>query len=296
MSFMVRLRTGRGVGTRMPHRGRAAYYMKTVNVFVTGGTGYIGRVLIERLLADGRMVRALARPGSERRLPAGCQNVLGDALDGETYRQQIAPSDTFVRLVGVAHPGPGKKQQFHDIDLKSIECAVAAAEFAGIRHFIYVSVAHPAPVMHDFIAVRMQGEELIRRAGLNATVVRPWYVLGPGHRWPLCAGAGLSADAGDPVDARERGTTGPGNPERDGRGAGVCGSRTRGGDQGSWRAGDSQAGEGGPVAHLIPIGPGSAAKSRCRCYSRRAACLRYLAAAKSSPPKHNIIDEGSGVV
>ena len=155
-----------------------------MNVFVTGGTGYIGRPLIEWLLEDGHTVRALARPGSENRLPAGCQTVLGDALDAATYRQQIAPSDTFVHMVGVAHPGPGKKRQFHDIDLKSIECAVAAAGFAGIRHFIYVSVAHPAPVMRDFIEVRMRGEELIRTAGLNATVVRPWYVLGPGHRWP----------------------------------------------------------------------------------------------------------------
>ena len=155
-----------------------------MNVFVTGGTGYLGRPLIEWLLRDGHIVRALARPESESRLPAGCQKVLGDALNAETYRQQIAPSDTFVHLVGVAHPGPGKKQQFHDIDLKSIECAVAAAGFAGIRHFIYVSVAHPAPVMQDFIEVRMRGEELIRSAGLNATIVRPWYVLGPGHRWP----------------------------------------------------------------------------------------------------------------
>lgn len=155
-----------------------------MNVFVSGGTGYIGRPLIEWLLRDGHIVRALARPGSENRLPAGCQKVLGDALDAGSYRQQIAPSDTFVHLVGVAHPGPGKKQQFHDIDLKSIECAVAAAGFARIRHFIYVSVAHPAPVMHDFIEVRMRGEELIRSAGLNATIVRPWYVLGPGHRWP----------------------------------------------------------------------------------------------------------------
>ena len=155
-----------------------------MNVFVTGGTGYIGRPLIDRLIKDGHIVRALARPGSENRLPAGCQTVLGDALDAATYRQQIAPSDTFVHMVGVAHPGPGKKQQFHDVDLKGIECAVAAAGFAGIRHFIYVSVAHPAPVMHDYIEVRMRGEELIRSAGLNATIVRPWYVLGPGHRWP----------------------------------------------------------------------------------------------------------------
>jgi len=155
-----------------------------MNVFVAGGTGYIGRALIERLLKEGHTVRALARRGSEGRLPAGCQAVLGNALDAATYREQVAPSDTFVHLVGVAHPGPGKKQQFHDIDLKSIECAVEAARFAGIRHFVYVSVAHPAPAMHDYIAVRSRGEELIRQAGLNATIVRPWYVLGPGHRWP----------------------------------------------------------------------------------------------------------------
>src|SRR6185369_5337884 len=50
---------------------------------------------------------------------------------------------------------------------------------------IYVSVAHPAPVMQAYIAVRTEGEELIRSAGLSATILRPWYVLGPGHWWPI---------------------------------------------------------------------------------------------------------------
>ena len=155
-----------------------------MNVFVAGGTGYIGRPLIELLLRDGHTVRGLARAGSEGKLPAGCAPVLGNALDAASYQQQVTPSDTFVHLVGVAHPGPGKGQQFRDIDLKSIESAVAAAKYAGVSHFVYVSVAHPAPVMHDYIAVRTRGEELIASAGLNATILRPWYVLGPGHWWP----------------------------------------------------------------------------------------------------------------
>ena len=54
---------------------------------------------------------------------------------------------------------------------------------AGVRHFVYVSVAHPAPIMHAYIAVRSQGEALIAARGLNATILRPWYVLGEGHRW-----------------------------------------------------------------------------------------------------------------
>ena len=93
-------------------------------------------------------------------------------------------ADTFVHLVGVAHPSPSKADQFRAVDLVSIRAAVAAAQFAGIRHFVYVSVAHPAPVMKAYIEVRSAGEEMIRAAGLNATILRPWYVLGPGHRWP----------------------------------------------------------------------------------------------------------------
>jgi len=39
--------------------------------------------------------------------------------------------------------------------------------------------------MKAYIEVRSAGEEMIRAAGLNATILRPWYVLGPGHRWPI---------------------------------------------------------------------------------------------------------------
>jgi uncharacterized protein YbjT (DUF2867 family) len=38
--------------------------------------------------------------------------------------------------------------------------------------------------MKAYQAVRAQGEQMIRDSGLDATILRPWYVLGPGHRWP----------------------------------------------------------------------------------------------------------------
>jgi len=155
------------------------------DVFVTGATGYIGRALVPALLARGHTVRALVRRGSERKAPAGVQCVHGDALDAATYRDRVAPADTFIHLVGTPHPAPWKGRQFRAVDLVSIQAAVESARYAAIRHFIYLSVAQPAPVMAAYIAVRQAGEDLLARSGLPHTVVRPWYVLGPGHYWPL---------------------------------------------------------------------------------------------------------------
>jgi len=153
-------------------------------VFVAGATGYLGRRVVPELLARGHAVRALARTGSERRVPEGAEVVLGDALVAATFADRVAPCDTFLQLVGVAHPGPSKAAQFRTIDLASAKASADAARAAGVAHFVYVSVAHPAPAMKAYWQARAEAEDYIRAAGLNATILRPWYVLGPGHRWP----------------------------------------------------------------------------------------------------------------
>jgi uncharacterized protein YbjT (DUF2867 family) len=153
-------------------------------IFITGGTGYLGQSLIPKLLVRGHQVRALVRPGSESRLPDGCTAVVGNALDGASFEEKIQPADTFVHLVGVPRPSPAKAKQFREIDLVSIRASVPTAVNAGVKHFVYLSVAQPAPIMKAYQEVRAEGERLIRESGLSATILRPWYVLGPGHRWP----------------------------------------------------------------------------------------------------------------
>jgi uncharacterized protein YbjT (DUF2867 family) len=151
---------------------------------MAGGTGYLGRPLITQLLTRGHQVRALVRSGSESKLPKGCTAILGDALDANSYSSQITPADTFVQLVGVSHPNPSKAAEFRTVDLVAGRGAIQAAKQAGMAHFVYLSVAQPAPMMKAYIAVRAECEESLRESGMNATILRPWYVLGPGHRWP----------------------------------------------------------------------------------------------------------------
>ena len=155
-------------------------------VFITGGTGYIGTALLPILLERGHRVRVLARPGSKAQLPAECEVVSGNPLDANSFRQVIRPADTFIHLVGVAHPSRAKAAKFRTIDLVSVREAIAACSEVGVQHFIYLSVAQPAPlgIMKSYIAVRAECERTIQERHLTSTILRPWYVLGPGRRWP----------------------------------------------------------------------------------------------------------------
>lgn len=155
------------------------------NVFLTGGTGFMGLNLTARLLQRGHAVTAIARPHSLGKLPQRCRAFAGDPLDSSTYRHHLESADTWVHLVGETKPAPWKEQQFRAIDLASVQQMVKVLPVSRVRHVVYVSVAQPAPMMRSYIRVRQECEQLILACGINATFLRPWYVLGPGRRWPL---------------------------------------------------------------------------------------------------------------
>jgi len=154
------------------------------NVFVTGGTGYIGRRLLPMLITRGHRVRALVRPGSELNVPMGATPIIGDVFDRSTFEWAIDSDSVVVHLVGTPRPSPMKAAQFEGIDFASACECHAAAQSANARHFVYVSVAHPAPVMRAYIDVRQRVEGILGAGTVSHTILRPWYVLGPGHQWP----------------------------------------------------------------------------------------------------------------
>ncbi len=155
-------------------------------VFITGGTGYIGKRLIKILLGEGLGVTALVREQSVNKLPTGSIPVVANPFDAASFADLIPPNSIFIHLLGVSHPGPKKKSLFHSVDLASLKASIAAAKQAEVKHFVYISVAqYPTKIMGDYQEVRRQGEEAILASGIPSTFIRPWYVVGPGHYWPL---------------------------------------------------------------------------------------------------------------
>ena len=154
------------------------------DVLVTGATGYLGRPLAQMLVKRGHNVVGLIRPG---RTTAGLplmKTIEGNALDGADVRSAAAGCDTIVHLVGTPHPAPWKQALFESIDAVSLHATASAAATLANPHVVYVSVAHPAPTMKGYIAVRKACEQELAGRKIRRTILRPWYVLGEGHWWP----------------------------------------------------------------------------------------------------------------
>ena len=156
------------------------------SVFITGATGYIGKRLARTLINDGFRVIALTRKGSEHKIPKSAEKVIANPFDGRTFQHSVPKGCVFVQLLGVSKPSPAKARLFKEIDLRSVKASADAASFAQVSQFIYVSVAMaPSSIMRAYQLVRREGEEYCLNKKLNCTFVRPWYVLGPGHWWPV---------------------------------------------------------------------------------------------------------------
>ena len=155
-------------------------------VFITGATGYIGKRLTKLLLQRGHKVIALVRKGSEHKVVVGAAIVAADPFDPNSFQSFIPKGAVFIQLLGVSHPSPKKAKQFKEIDLRSVKASADAAAIAEVSHFIYVSVAMaPSKIMATYQAVRKEGEEYCKNKKLNCSFIRPWYVMGPGHYWPV---------------------------------------------------------------------------------------------------------------
>jgi uncharacterized protein YbjT (DUF2867 family) len=154
-------------------------------IFITGGTGYIGRRLIKKLVSRGYDVTALVRQGSESKLPKGVRAIIADPFNASTFQNWIPKGATFIQLLGLSHPSPRNGEQFNEIDLRSVKASADAAAAGGVEHFVYVSVSMAeTTVMKTYQQARRHGEAYVLTKGFRCTFIRPWYVLGPGRWWP----------------------------------------------------------------------------------------------------------------
>ena len=158
----------------------------TRRAFVTGGTGFVGRAVIQALRAEGYGVRCLVRRGSERDLHGleAIERVEGDVLAGETLRRGIEGCDTVVHLVGIIREQPATLSTFERIHVQGTSNVLEAASAVGVRRYLHMSaLGSRAQARARYHQTKWAAEEAVRSSPIPWTIFRPSIIYGRGDQF-----------------------------------------------------------------------------------------------------------------
>jgi nucleoside-diphosphate-sugar epimerase len=161
-------------------------------ILVTGGTGFIGSHLLDKLSALGEPARCLLRRKPRpRRLPAGIEAAYGDLTSGEGVEEAVRGADTVIHLAGVTKALAAG--DYYTGNVRATETLLRALAGRALR-LVHVSTlaaigpsgdgtpvdedAQPRPLTH-YGKSKLEAERLVRALAPGAVIVRPPVVYGP---------------------------------------------------------------------------------------------------------------------
>lgn len=186
--------------------------MESRHGLVTGATGYIGGLVVRRLLDEGWTVRVLARDASK--LPqdwaADVDVVEGDATSGADLARAMDGMDVAWFLIHSMGDGP----DFAAAEQRMAEEFGRAALDAGVGRIVYLGGLHPEGELSEHLASRVKVGEILMASGVPTAAVQAGVVLGEGsasyemlrtltERLPGAAGPAWLRNEIQPIDAAD---------------------------------------------------------------------------------------------
>jgi uncharacterized protein YbjT (DUF2867 family) len=156
-------------------------------VLVLGGTGFVGRTLCDALVKDAggaaRITVPSRRPAQAKTLwmLPGVELLRADVHDEAQLARLLRGQDAVVNLVAILH---GSEAAFHAAHVELPRKLARACQATGVRRVVHVSAlgaAVGAPSMYQ--RSKAEGEQVLRKAGLDLTVLRPSVIFGAQDRF-----------------------------------------------------------------------------------------------------------------
>lgn len=176
--------------------------MEAALTLVTGGSGFVGRILVRRLLDEGRRVRVLERRPGDAFAGLALERVAGDVGDAASLAAAMEGVDVLFHAAGVVSHLESERARLLLVNVRGVENALAAARAAGVRRVVHVSsvaAVGMAPGPHErldedapypeqarrfpYSLSKRLGEEAAltaAREGQDVVVACPTFVIGAG--------------------------------------------------------------------------------------------------------------------
>jgi nucleoside-diphosphate-sugar epimerase len=172
-----------------------------MRILVTGGSGFVGRVLLQHLAAQGHALRALVRSDAAQRTVEACgaQAVLGDITEQAALAAACDGVDQVVHLAALVRES-GSRRLFYEVNVEGTRSLLEAARRAGARRFVHMSTeavlldgsplvdvdetrAIPELPVGPYAWSKALAEELVSaadRPGFTCIALRPRLIWGKG--------------------------------------------------------------------------------------------------------------------
>jgi uncharacterized protein YbjT (DUF2867 family) len=152
-------------------------------VFVTGGTGFVGRAVIQALRAEGCAVRCLVRRGSERDLRGlgAIERIEGDVMSRQSLEHAMDGCDAVIHLVGIIREHPAVGVTFERVHTQGTINVLEAAAAVGARRYVHMSaLGTRSGARSRYHRTKWSAEEAVRASPVPWTIFRPSIIYGRG--------------------------------------------------------------------------------------------------------------------
>jgi NADH dehydrogenase len=151
-----------------------------MRVAIIGGTGFVGRYIVDALIDAGHRVTVLARPGSEGKLqPRACiRKVTGEMSDPDALREVFDGARAFIYNVGLLREFPHQGITFEAAQYQGVVDSIAAARDAGVSRLVLMSAIGVKDPGTKYQSTKRRAELHALGSGLEVTVLRPSVIFG----------------------------------------------------------------------------------------------------------------------
>lgn len=149
--------------------------------FIAGGTGFIGKHLMNALGAKGCNARCLVRSEDKALIcrSLGFEAAIGDITDRESLKGKLDGCDTVIHLVGIIEEKGS--MTFEKVHVEGTRNLADEARKAGVRHIFYQSaLGASAASWAKYYKTKAEAEEIVKASGIAYTIFRPSLVVGEG--------------------------------------------------------------------------------------------------------------------
>ncbi|MFE0502729.1 complex I NDUFA9 subunit family protein [Lysobacter soli] len=153
------------------------------HMVILGGTGFVGRHLVARLLRGGDRVTVLSRgvDAAKRRLkPQGASLIEGDVADADFLAAVLDDADAVVNLIGILNEKGDRGDGFERVFVGITDALIDAMQRMGVRRLLQMSALNAGRGESHYLQARGRAEQHVRASGLDWTLLRPSVIAGPG--------------------------------------------------------------------------------------------------------------------